>query len=398
MAVLSLKGPADEREVDLGDAECVIGRDPTAEIVLNDPKASRRHARLFRNGDTYFVEDLGSANGVQVRGAPIDGPRAIAHGGSFEIGDVVFTLQYAVGTPGHSGFSLVGRAAPLSGQTFPLPRGTVLIGRGSTCEIVANDPSVSRQHARLQVEEGALVVRDLGSSNGTYVNDREVRTRKLKHGDVLRVGKVPFAVDAVGATGGAGPDWVLRATLGIGGSTLVLLAVVLGVLWQRRTAREEEDPFVQRTLTIGRLNDEAEVLRGAGSVEESLRKFEEVLALAPLDERAREAVMHLRSRRQESDALANAKALLLQGEAQGALDMLAVIGPGALLYGEAQSLARRARTVVCDRLVEKARSACGRREWLDCHAAATAALDLSPGRHAAQRLLQQAEKSIRRRR
>ncbi len=66
--------------------------------------------------------------------------------------------------------------------------GTARIGRGEEAEIVLFDPSVSRAHAVVEVSGGGAIVRDLGSTNGTFVNGRRVDRSPLHDGDELRVG------------------------------------------------------------------------------------------------------------------------------------------------------------------------------------------------------------------
>jgi diguanylate cyclase (GGDEF)-like protein len=66
------------------------------------------------------------------------------------------------------------------------------IGRSSSCDIVLDVDSVSRQHARLEERDGAMWVTDLGSTNGTFVDDAAVRERPLRDGDRIRVGRSVF--------------------------------------------------------------------------------------------------------------------------------------------------------------------------------------------------------------
>jgi len=66
--------------------------------------------------------------------------------------------------------------------------GTTRVGRGDESEIVLLDPSVSRAHAIVEFDAGEPVVRDLDSTNGTYVNGRRVRVESLQDGDELRFG------------------------------------------------------------------------------------------------------------------------------------------------------------------------------------------------------------------
>jgi pSer/pThr/pTyr-binding forkhead associated (FHA) protein len=63
------------------------------------------------------------------------------------------------------------------------------VGRSEDNDIVIDDPAVSACHARLCLEEGALFVVDLGSSNGTWLNGRQVGRERLAPGDVLSIAR-----------------------------------------------------------------------------------------------------------------------------------------------------------------------------------------------------------------
>jgi adenylate cyclase len=65
---------------------------------------------------------------------------------------------------------------------------TVRIGRGDENEILLADRSVSRAHAVVAVDGPEPIVRDLGSTNGTFVNGERVKTRELRNGDELKFG------------------------------------------------------------------------------------------------------------------------------------------------------------------------------------------------------------------
>jgi predicted component of type VI protein secretion system len=83
------------------------------------------------------------------------------------------------------------------GYEFFLNNNEALVGRSSACTIVINDPRVSRRHARFYVERSQLVVEDLGSRNGTIVNDVTIRqTIVLSHHDVVCVGGSEIRIEA----------------------------------------------------------------------------------------------------------------------------------------------------------------------------------------------------------
>lgn len=69
-----------------------------------------------------------------------------------------------------------------------------IIGRHTDCQIRIPDVSVSRQHCEIAVADGRVVVRDLGSSNGTYVNRRRISSTELAPADLINVGKFIFVV------------------------------------------------------------------------------------------------------------------------------------------------------------------------------------------------------------
>ena len=86
---------------------------------------------------------------------------------------------------------LVALDGGLAGRKFPLET-TFLVGRGPFNHVVLDDVRISRQHAKISHEVDGLVVYDLGSSNGTYVNDTPVKRRVLARGDLVRFGPFRF--------------------------------------------------------------------------------------------------------------------------------------------------------------------------------------------------------------
>lgn len=73
-------------------AEAVLGRSPDCTFVLGDDYASGRHARLFRRGNDWFVEDLDSRNGTFVGGYRIDQPERVVIGSDIKVGRTTVRL------------------------------------------------------------------------------------------------------------------------------------------------------------------------------------------------------------------------------------------------------------------------------------------------------------------
>ena len=78
------------------------------------------------------------------------------------------------------------------GQSYPLNRFPVRIGRESNADICLEDPTVSKNHARIIDAMGDIILSDMGSTNGVFVNNIKVREWFLRDGDTIRIGDTIF--------------------------------------------------------------------------------------------------------------------------------------------------------------------------------------------------------------
>ena len=74
----------------------------------------------------------------------------------------------------------------LQGRSFPLDA-EVTVGRGEENTLVVSSDQASRHHASIRPDAGSHLLADLGSTNGTFVNSKAVKERRLVHGDVIRI-------------------------------------------------------------------------------------------------------------------------------------------------------------------------------------------------------------------
>jgi hypothetical protein len=81
------------------------------------------------------------------------------------------------------------------GNHVPISDGPVVLGRLPECDIVVNDPNVSRRHAEFRRTTDGVVVTDLGSTNGTRVNGVPVREQQLVSGDEITVGSTTLVFE-----------------------------------------------------------------------------------------------------------------------------------------------------------------------------------------------------------
>jgi pSer/pThr/pTyr-binding forkhead associated (FHA) protein len=198
---------ADELSFERGSFS--IGRNEGNDIQLSSQSVSRNHARIFADGERCFVEDLNSSNGIFVDGNRVYGRAPIVAGSQIRVGDFLLLLQAREGAPvaaqrpthaGAIGYArLIRLGDVLEGETYSLTEIENTIGRTDDNSLLLADPSVSRQHAKIVLDQGRFVVVDLGSSNGTRVNDHLINQPSLLNpGDIVRIGNVRFVFAAPG--------------------------------------------------------------------------------------------------------------------------------------------------------------------------------------------------------
>lgn len=106
------------------------------------------------------------------------------------------------------------------GKTTPAPieREQTLIGRQTGCQLRIRSGEVSRKHCEIRYEETTPLIKDLGSSNGTYVNGVRVIEKRLEAGDLIAVGPVVFLVQLGGDPSGFDAASLFRAGVPGGGA------------------------------------------------------------------------------------------------------------------------------------------------------------------------------------
>lgn len=208
--------------------EWVLGRDPdSTDIVLEDPMVSRRHAIVRLTPEGFILENLSSVNPALQNGMVIADPVLLKEGDIIQIGSTFFNFtekapetatppasfekplaeagpaaempsEIHFGPHSETRWMLKVISGPNAGAEFAMTRGsTYLIGKDpNICDIVFQDLSVSRQHARLTVDDQENVyIEDLGSRNGVIVNGELISNKQLLSSqDLVALGTTTFVV------------------------------------------------------------------------------------------------------------------------------------------------------------------------------------------------------------
>ncbi|MCP4603217.1 MAG: FHA domain-containing protein [Proteobacteria bacterium] len=196
--------------------EVSIGRKEGNTIRLTDRNVSRFHARVIRQDETFLIEDLGSMCGTKVNSDLLKSESAnIKLGDKLSIGDYSLSIRTDVASdvplgrqmePGdQAGIGkvtpharLVILTSPEPGQEIELTADLYVIGRSQEANCRIKDSSVSRAHARVDLDAGEWTISDLDSVHGIEINGVKKDDYVLKPGDIIKLGAVQFRYVAPG--------------------------------------------------------------------------------------------------------------------------------------------------------------------------------------------------------
>ena len=187
----------------LREGTFVAGRSAEADLELAHVEISRQHCRFTWDGKACVVEDLGSVRGTRVNGQRIDVATTLQPGDQVAVGPAVIIFGLGEGpAPGSPKEKTqpAPQASPMLVLGKPADRievdRSLVFGREPGLDIVLNDPGVSRRHASVAPgERGDIVVTDLNSTAGSFVNGHRFDSHELTIGDRLQIGPFCFQFD-----------------------------------------------------------------------------------------------------------------------------------------------------------------------------------------------------------
>lgn len=178
--------------VKLAYSSVTLGRDANNDLAIDDESVSDFHAEISCDAHQYYVVDLLSANGTFLNDQRIATRVELKAWDRLRLGN--FDLEVVDPNKHRPGdWALRPKESQVVSQFHPVSNNAI-IGRDPECDIAIENAMLSRQHAKLMIEDEALKVIDLDSANGTFLNGNRVESAQLQAGDELRFDQLAFVV------------------------------------------------------------------------------------------------------------------------------------------------------------------------------------------------------------
>lgn len=179
------------------DKSFAIGSASDNDLVIDAPSVSPQHARVLWINGVYTLHDLTGQNGTYVNDQRVK-QRALQDGDKVRVGEVDLEIVDPAVPGNQPQWTLIASSSWLAGQEFPLVSRTqgreVKVGRSNHCDLIFPGTHLSREHVLLTLSDREVQVRDLGSANGTFINDVRVAEGTLYSGDQIRLDVYSFRV------------------------------------------------------------------------------------------------------------------------------------------------------------------------------------------------------------
>ena len=186
-------------------------------MIITCPECNTKYRydeARFGGADVKLVKCTGCEHSFEVRN-PLDEPsNATAIGKMFhEVPENVVAPDVAqepespelpelAPLPKDQRFSLAVIAGSQAGSVFPITKSRIYLGRGSTMDIQIKDSEVSRRHAMLEVRKGAVVLIDMGATNGTWVGGERAEEAEISNQGEFTLGSTTLMLIITGGAAG----------------------------------------------------------------------------------------------------------------------------------------------------------------------------------------------------
>lgn len=181
---------------------CCIGSASDNQLIIDDASVNPLHAKIFAEDDKYVLKDNNSTSGCFINGQRIT-QKEILPGDILRFGNIELIvldprkLHEQENSSQSAPWRLVSDSSWLPGKTFIImPDRAVIIGRTEQCDITIPGTHLSRRHTELRIQDNQLVIKDLGSANGTFLNDKRITEATAQNDDRLRLDVYSFRLIA----------------------------------------------------------------------------------------------------------------------------------------------------------------------------------------------------------
>jgi pSer/pThr/pTyr-binding forkhead associated (FHA) protein len=200
--MLKLRVLGDEKkDVWLVEPGLIVGSATGVGMTLAGPGVKEKHAQIVVSGNNISLKNLCGDNQLLINGKVAGSERPLNVGDEITLAGIRlivvdpkdgFVAKQAAAEP-TAQWSIRANHSALNNRTYPI-QGKMILGRSNECDIVLSVTHLSRKHAELSVIGNKLVVRDLDSANGTFVNGKRIKEETLQKGDELRLDTLSFTV------------------------------------------------------------------------------------------------------------------------------------------------------------------------------------------------------------
>ena len=172
----------------------IVGTGDNAHIKLNNSRVSRNHLQIiYQEQGVLHIQDLDSTNGTYLNGIKLKISQSLKHKDKIQlagVNDILIIVE-----------------KPLTSDTLNPQKNivdilktkkTIFLGRGTNCDIVLNHGTISKVHASITLTpNNGYQIKDLGSTNGTYVNGRKIKTvETIDFKDNIFIGRHQITLEA----------------------------------------------------------------------------------------------------------------------------------------------------------------------------------------------------------
>ncbi len=219
--IINQRGQKEEWSHNCQEEVIIIGRQEDCTVVLPHKSVSRQHAKIVSQDENLFIVDLGSDNGTELNGTRLEPNEKNLLKNNDLISIDVYNLRFltadealeksyneevtdsdilevkllkkvlkALDTETVPSFEVLNGSAEGKKVFLTDEVNELLLGRDPNADFVINEFAISRKHARITKRWGGIVIRDLESKNGSFVNNRRVVEEFLHDGDRIALGTI----------------------------------------------------------------------------------------------------------------------------------------------------------------------------------------------------------------